>query len=160
MTQFEFAQEFARLIETFGARAFPEERNKLIWKQVSDMDIVWFKTLCDRMIGDMRQPPMVPDFREAAYKERQARFSRDIEGASKSWDAGEFNGLQGYLDSIGATSLANAVEQERWRLKNGQDDFPDSAWPRIINEASKIPADQQRQLASMIKDLTNSKEMK
>lgn len=160
MLPHEFQGQMKRLEETFTVRAFPANRVELIWKQVSDMDIAWFTHLCDRMVGDMRQPPLVPDFREAAYKERQARFGREVDSASRSWDTGEFNGLQAYLRSVGAINLKNAVEQERWRIRNGQDDFPDGASPRVVHEASTyaptehLPhAERTRQLASMIKDL-------
>src|SRR5260221_7380531 len=116
MLPFEFEGQMKRMIDVFGKGAYPGERVALIWKQVCDMELPWFARLCDRMIGDMRQAPLVSEFREAAYKERQTKFNRETEDATKRWDTGEFNGLQDYLKSIGATSLQNAVEQEVWKL--------------------------------------------
>ena len=125
MLPFEFKTQMQRLDETFGGRAFPKERVELIWKQVSDMDTLWFSKLCDRIIGDMRNPPLASDFREAAYKERQSKFTRETEDASRRWDTGEFEGLPKQLESIGATSLVTAMDQERWKIRKGQDDFPE-----------------------------------
>lgn len=154
MTQFEFTHNFTRLINTFGARAFPEERTKLIWKQICDMDTAWFSKLCDRIIGDMRQPPMVPDFREAAYKERQSRFNKEVDNTTREWTT-EHQGLTNILASYGgAKTLMQAVEYERKVIRE-MEGIPDSAWPRVVNELSKLPAtaDEQRALSSMIKDL-------
>lgn len=123
MLPLEFQREMNRLEETFGSRAFPKARVELIWNATSDMDGVWFKRLVDKMIGDLRQPPMVSDFRDAAYRERQSRFSQDTVVAAERWDSGTFSGLPRHLKSIGTEGLVNAVEQERSRIKNEKDDF-------------------------------------
>ena len=64
-----FANQINRLAKQFSS-AFSEERVKLIWREVGQLSDEWFETLVDRFIGDLRQAPLLPDFREAASIER------------------------------------------------------------------------------------------
>lgn len=86
MTQIEFMGQFRRLIETFGSKAFPEERNRLIWKHLCDMDAGWFERLANNMIGDMRHAPLLKDFREAAVKERSANRNAQMIQNLPTWE--------------------------------------------------------------------------
>lgn len=114
----DFKSQMTRLEETFGSRAMPKERAELIWRTVKDMPFAWLVRIVDQMIGDNRQAPLLRDFRDASYRERQSHFKEDVEMASQIWDTGEFNGLPKYLASIGAVSLKNAMEQEKWELRD------------------------------------------
>lgn len=66
MTYREFAEQLERLQNTFSDRAFPDERVKLIWDSVKNLDARDFKKIADVFIADSRQPPMVSDFRAQA----------------------------------------------------------------------------------------------
>lgn len=157
MNSIQFTGQFNRLIETYGKKAFPEERNKLIWKQLADMDADWFTRLVDKMIGDLRHAPMLADFRDAANRERKRLFDQEVNEATREWTA-EHQGLRDVLASYGgAKSLFAAVQFER-RVIREMEGIPDSAWPKIVNEAAKISMaqDKQRELASTIKDLNEA----
>lgn len=70
MTTEEFDREMSRLAETFP-NAYRDERRKLIWREVYQLPAqVWAKVV-DYLIGDSRQPPMMPEIREAVSRERE-----------------------------------------------------------------------------------------
>jgi hypothetical protein len=85
MTHYEFQSQMVRLVNQWK-HAFSEERTRLIFEAVSDMDLSWFTKLCNHMIGDMRYAPLVKDFREAAYKQRSSLKSQEILDSISTWD--------------------------------------------------------------------------
>jgi hypothetical protein len=135
MLDHEFAEQFDRLSKTYGTRAFPSERVQLIYNAVIGSDYDWFKQLTSQIIGSMRHAPMLPDFRDAALRERKTRFDQEVSRAADKWQSGEYNGLGKYLASIGCKSLVEAVGQERRVMKS----------PAVLDHAKR-----QRDLAAMI----------
>lgn len=79
MNQVQFKIQMDRMIQTFGKTPYCEERMNLIWKEVRDFDIKWFEYLCSRFIGENRQAPIVPEFREACIDEREKLLTLDRE---------------------------------------------------------------------------------
>lgn len=155
MTQFDFARHFDRLIQTFGARAFPEERNKLIWQQLCDMDDDWFGRLVDKMIGDLRQPPMLPDFRDSANRERKRIFDQEVNDVTREWTT-EHQGLSHILSTYGgAKTLWGAVQYER-KVVQEMEGLTDPHYPKLVNDLTQLSSNpnRQRELATTISELT------
>jgi hypothetical protein len=67
----QFKNQINRLAETFGANVYKPERIKMIWNDVKDLSPEWFARVVDELIGSSRQPPLVPEFREAVSRERE-----------------------------------------------------------------------------------------
>lgn len=65
MNNDDFQVQIKRLIETYGDKAFPSERIKLVWSEGHAYPIAAFKQICDKFIGEMRFAPTVKDFRLA-----------------------------------------------------------------------------------------------
>jgi hypothetical protein len=74
MQEREFATQMNRLIATFGEKTYGSERVNMIYREVYDLDPRWFESVVSHMIGSMRQPPLIPDFRDAAKRERARQF--------------------------------------------------------------------------------------
>lgn len=88
MSEIEFSTQMNRLAETFGKAAYGTERVKLIWKEVGALNVDWFKSLIDLMIGTMRQAPLLPDFHDAVLRERERIWQetkQDERHAAKTW---------------------------------------------------------------------------
>jgi len=59
-----------RLQNTYGKAAFSTERCTLIWKEVGEIPDHWMSRIVDKFIGDSKQSPMIPDFREEISRYR------------------------------------------------------------------------------------------
>ena len=66
-----FQREMDRLVETFGGQHYKSQRLELIWREVKDFSDTWFQTIVDRLIGECRYAPLLPEFREESSKERE-----------------------------------------------------------------------------------------
>lgn len=64
MTWDQFEGQMARLKSVYTERAYPNERTKLLWSQVSDSDLEHFSKAVDRWIGELKFAPMLIEFRE------------------------------------------------------------------------------------------------
>lgn len=70
MTQVEFDTQVKRLVDTYGEKAFPAERVRIMWGHVSGYDRDWFRRLCDKLIASCRQAPVYADYAEDVNHER------------------------------------------------------------------------------------------
>jgi hypothetical protein len=77
MTDIDFNTQYQRLVKHFGKTAMSEEKAILIWREVREYDASWFGRVIDHMIGNLRQAPIMVDFREWISKERERRWDRE-----------------------------------------------------------------------------------
>jgi hypothetical protein len=84
----EFDLQVNRLKDCFGDRSYSDERVKVIWKEVKDLNGKWFSRVVDRFIGEERQAPLMPQFREEIAIERERLWKIEKEVHAK--DAKEF----------------------------------------------------------------------
>jgi Fe-S cluster biosynthesis and repair protein YggX len=71
VTANEFQTQMNRMIETWGKPAYSTERCSLIWREVGHFSAEWWKAAVDRMIGEHRQAPLLPEIRKVAAEERE-----------------------------------------------------------------------------------------
>jgi hypothetical protein len=75
MTSQEFQIEMGRLVSTFGKQHYPEERVKLIWREVGNLTGNAFANMVEGLISECRQAPLIPEIREKAAKVRERAWS-------------------------------------------------------------------------------------
>lgn len=66
-----FQAQMNRLAETFGGQHYKRERVELIWREIGSFHDSWLTRTIDRFIGELRQAPLVSEFRDAASQERE-----------------------------------------------------------------------------------------
>lgn len=86
MTESQFVSQMGRLERQFGK--FGPERGSILWREVKDFSEPWFSKVIDKFIGECRQAPLLPDFREEIAKERERLWS--LEKITNEQDAKEF----------------------------------------------------------------------
>lgn len=111
MTQQEFTVSMARLVRVYGDKTFPEDRTRLIWDRVKDLDHSWLQKVVDRII--LSNDPRF-NFDEASRGERQAiralKNTADMLAASDRLASFRTDdGLQKALDLFKVNSLMEAV---------------------------------------------------
>jgi hypothetical protein len=87
MNESRFAHQMNRLAKQFP-NAYSEERVKLIWREVQAFSDHWLERVVDRFLGELRQAPLIPEFREEASRERERL--REIEKRQEASDAKAF----------------------------------------------------------------------
>lgn len=88
MNQIEFQVQMSRLIDQFGKHSYGTERVALVWEEVKEFNPQWFKKTVDKFIGEFRNAPLMPDFREEISKERERLWH--LEKQRHSQDSREF----------------------------------------------------------------------
>jgi hypothetical protein len=73
----EYKQQIARLRSVYGDRNYPDERVMVLWGEVKEFPFFWFKKIVDRFIGESLKPPMLPEFRTEAAKERERQREKE-----------------------------------------------------------------------------------
>ena len=66
-----FQKQMERLVDTFGVNQYKPERVSLIWKEVLSFSEEWFSKAIDHFIGNLRQAPLMPEFRAEIATERE-----------------------------------------------------------------------------------------
>lgn len=84
----EFETHLNRLRDVFGDRNYTDERAKVFWREVRDMDASWWARTVDRFIGECKFAPLMPEFREVITRERERNWS--VEKSCHTRDAKEF----------------------------------------------------------------------
>lgn len=72
-----FSNELDRLSNTFGERAYGDERVKIIWREVQEFSNEWLTRIVDEFIGSHRLAPLMPEFREHISRERERLYAID-----------------------------------------------------------------------------------
>lgn len=88
MTSHEFNTQINRLKDCFTDRSYSDERMKVIWREVQDLDGKWFAKVVDRFIGECRQAPLMTEFREEIAKERERLW--ELQKKHNAKDAKDF----------------------------------------------------------------------
>ena len=76
MTHEDFMALMNELYTTFGAKAYPTARTRLIWDLTKDLTQSQFSRVITHFTMQFRQAPLPKDFLEAAIRERNAKSSR------------------------------------------------------------------------------------
>ena len=79
MTPQHFQTQIERLRNQFGKQTYSQERATLLWSEVRDLPDDWFTFVVNRFIGECRQPPLLPEFREEVTKERERIWKTEKE---------------------------------------------------------------------------------
>jgi hypothetical protein len=88
----EFTLQMNRIASTFGKNAYGDERVQIIWREVKDFSTEWMIKTVDRFIGELRQAPLMPEFREEIAREREKLWQ--VEKKQREKDAkGFFDGI-------------------------------------------------------------------
>lgn len=127
MTQAHFNHQMGRMYSLFGEKSFANERLKIIWSIVEDLQDHSFTRIVNHMVSNFRQPPLPKDFREAAIGERNSHADlRSVPDIMKPNFKGD-GGLQRFMarDYPGCTTLWQAVEVQVLknkfdRINNGE----------------------------------------
>ncbi len=78
MTEAQFQNQMRRLSSQWP-NAYGPERAEIIWREVKDCDDKWFASVVDRFIGELRQPPLMQEFREELSRYREKNWHREKE---------------------------------------------------------------------------------
>lgn len=122
-----FESEMKRMSENFGKAGYSNERVKLIWREVKDLDDNWFSRLVDSFIGDCRQAPLVPEFRNAASEERERAWKREKEKSEK--EAQEF-----MQSSFADDDVRGVIQQIVGRVKRTTTDEAFDGLQRMLSD--------------------------
>ena len=71
MTQGEFQNQVARLKDVYGPKAYPDERVRLMWVEVSSLDGKWFEEAVSSLIASARYAPLAQEFSNYIGAERE-----------------------------------------------------------------------------------------
>jgi len=121
MTPAEFQVQVGRLSETFGKNAYGSERIALIWKEVSLLSNETFIRIVDRFVGELRQAPLLPDFREAASKEREQLW-----GQKKQEERVTAKEFESAFSRDDTSMIASAI------IKRITADLTDAEWESVL----------------------------
>jgi len=115
MTDYEFKTQMQRLSDAFPSHYSSQQRTKLIFERVKDLDLGWFRKLVDRII--LTNDPRF-NFDEASRGERLARkqinLTTDLIRASEAISEQITDqGFANALAEFGTNSLLDAVFKKR-----------------------------------------------
>lgn len=127
MTESFFQMQLRRLT-TNWPNTYNSERSALLWREVKDFSDEWFARLVDRFIGELRQPPLMPEFREAISAERERNWSR--EKAQHARDAKEFFLIANDPDFRGSV-IKTIIERMQGKV-------PEKTWNEFIHGLNKL----------------------
>lgn len=85
MSPQEFGAQIDRLKRTFGDRAYPEERNRLIYREVKDFDRRWLESVVDGLIANCRQAPILADFAQVISAEKERVWKKTRDAGESAW---------------------------------------------------------------------------
>ncbi len=136
MMPFEFDAQMNRMKGAFKPADFTEERLKLIWRGVQDLDLEEFEAIVDNFISSSRHAPLPKDFQDASRAARGRTFRADIAGALDALEEPFQEGLKQYLEKSfpGCKTLKEAVEVRRLQIQIAKandpnyDPMKDPAW--------------------------------
>jgi hypothetical protein len=99
ITRAQLGVQIDRLVDTYGDKAFSDQRVHLIWEAVEHLDYANVITLVDAFIRSEKNPPLPADFATAAreFRPQGKRYAlgeiqpREI---ARCWDCGDSGFLQ------------------------------------------------------------------
>lgn len=131
MTELHFMSQIKRLADTYGAKTYGTERSGILWQEVKDFSDEWMTKAVDRFIGSRREPPLLPEFAEAASRERER--VNDTQKRQHSRSSEDFwKGL-----SFPPEELGVICDTIRRRLQKNISDEDYARFQKSLREASK-----------------------
>lgn len=124
-----FMRQVDRLTSTFGKNAYGEERVLLIWREIKDLSDNWAEATVDKLIGEHRYAPLLPEFREEISKERERLWR--VEKKQHAKEAKQF--YSSYQADDIKTICAGIVKRVKGDMSDG--DFDNLN--QLLNYASK-----------------------
>lgn len=112
MTFQEFQVQLQRLKNCFGDRVYPEERSKLIWREVSSQSVKWLETTTDFFIGSrkLNEPPLPSDFATVMREEREREWQSGKGKRASEADAFWSSAPPGFFDKVFKTMKVESDE--------------------------------------------------
>jgi len=115
----EFQIQIDRLKQTFGEKAFPVERVKLIYAEGRDYPAVIFKQIVDKLIGECRFAPTLKEFR-AAYSEFREKLNtkqktKHANEAKNFWDKSLPNEEVNMIMDAIKKRVSGDISDEKWK---------------------------------------------
>lgn len=127
MTLVEFRTQLQRLTSQFGQTNYSEERVRLIFQEVSSLEVGQWKNIVDRLIAESRFPPLLPDIREAMSLEREKKWRH--EKAQHQKDAEEF-----FVSAISNDEKTIMAQTIKDRMFNRIDD---AQWEKFLADLNR-----------------------
>ena len=86
MTSAEFSAQMERLSSRWKS-VYSEELVKLIWREVGHISGNLFRQVADHLIGECRQPPLLPEIRDAIASRREREWQATKQSSPNySWN--------------------------------------------------------------------------
>jgi hypothetical protein len=132
MNTLDFDQQFARLIDRWKT-SYSNEFKKILWTEFQNVPGDSFKNIVTRLIGDCRQAPMMPEFREYWAMERNRLWVHDKK--QNTLDAKSFFEGSRFSDS----EKKNFMAMVRKRLNKAVSDDDWNSFLKVIEETNRAP---------------------
>lgn len=124
MTDNEFSKQMVRLVNTYGKQAYPDERVKLLRRELGNMTGQEFELVVDQLISENDRPPMMPKIREAIAAVRERSWQR--EKAIYRADAERF------ITSLSVEDEKSICQDIRKRIEGTMDDNQWGSFNRML----------------------------
>lgn len=132
MTATEFDTQFNRLTERWKT-AYSNEFKKILWHEFQYLPNHAMERIITRLIGDCRQPPMMPEFRDYRSMERDKSWVEEKKqntlDAKAFFEGSRFSDdeKKNFMTMI-RRKVNNAVKEEDW-----------DAFLKIMDETNRAP---------------------
>jgi hypothetical protein len=123
MTHEVFSNHMNRLCTQFGKTAYSTERAALIWREVQHLDGAWWGKTVDRLLGECRQPPLLPEIREFISREREKTWMGEKKQGAE--DAQNFFKTK-FLPEDKKVICQTIIDRLRHKV-------PDNIWDNFLN---------------------------
>jgi len=123
----EFKSHMDRLAEQFK-NTYSQARVELIWREVRDFDAYWWGRLVDKLLGECRHSPLLPEIREAMSIERERSWSRQKQHNAQ--EAREFFLIADDTEARKST-LATILRRVQGRV-------PDDEWKQFVHGITSL----------------------
>lgn len=105
-----YQRQMNRLAETFGATQYKPERLELIWREVKDLPEHWMTQTVDQFIGEFRQAPLLPEFREAVSRFREKTWSAEKDRHRRESEAAVKQIFDGEITTSICKTITDRIE--------------------------------------------------
>lgn len=75
----EFNEQVNRLRSVYGDKAYPDERVRLLWREVGSLSSAWFESAVSGLIQSCRQAPLAHEFSPMISDERERVYRKQKE---------------------------------------------------------------------------------
>lgn len=124
MTLPEFSVQLDRLRNVYGDKFYPDERIKILWEEIKGFPMPWLDRVVSLWIGDRKDPPLMPQFREEMSKERER--THFVAKKEQSKDAREI------WSTLSGDEIQNICGLTRRRMAGGMNDIDWSNFQKTL----------------------------